>query len=297
MRRNSILLILSFVFFNSFAQKSNLNKEIENLKKDPDLKHASWSVCVMNSSKDSVIAEYNSHLSLVPASTLKIVTTASALSILGSNFTFETLLQHDGIFDSISGVLKGNLYIKGGGDPSLGSEYFKNKKDSLSTVEKWAIILKKKGIRKIEGAVIADASIFEDNMVPSQWIWGDIGNYFGAGACGLSYSDNKYIVNFRSGAAGSKTSVNSIQPAVEGLEFINNVTAGGSEDNAFIFGSQYSYYRMAQGTIPPNKSNYEVEGAMPDPALFCARALEYALKNMDVEIMEKAGTIKILKEK
>ncbi len=70
----------------------------------------------------------NSHLSLVPASTLKIVTTAAALSILGSDFTFETMIQHDGIFDSISGVLKGNLYIKGGGDPSLGSEFLKVKK-------------------------------------------------------------------------------------------------------------------------------------------------------------------------
>ena len=45
---------------------------------------------------------------------------------------------------------------------------------------------KAKGIKTIEGAVVGDASIFEDNMTPTQWIWGDMGNYFGAGACGLT---------------------------------------------------------------------------------------------------------------
>jgi serine-type D-Ala-D-Ala carboxypeptidase/endopeptidase (penicillin-binding protein 4) len=280
----------------SFSQSTKLNEEIEKLKKDPSLKHASWSVCVMNTEKDTSIAGYNSQLSLIPASTLKIVTTGAALSILGSDFVFQTKLQYDGVFDSTSGILKGNLYILGGGDPSLESEYFKDKKDSLTTVEKWALILKAKGLKKIEGAVIGDASIFEDNMTPSQWIWGDIGNYFGAGACGLSYHDNKYTVLFKSGAAGTKTTALKIIPTIENLQLINNVTAGGNDDNAFIYGSQYSFLRIAQGTIPANKNNYEVEGSLPDPALFCAQSLTLALQNIDVSVSKKANTIRSMKE-
>ncbi|MGQ0828749.1 MAG: D-alanyl-D-alanine carboxypeptidase/D-alanyl-D-alanine endopeptidase [Bacteroidota bacterium] len=276
--------------------QNKLNTEIEKLKNDIALKHAIWSVCVMNAKKDSIITEYNSNLSMVPASTLKIVTTGAALSILGSDFTFETQLQYDGVLDTITGILKGNLYIMGGGDPTLDSEYFKSKKDSLSTVEKWALILKDKGIKKIEGAIIGDASIFDDNMVPSQWIWADMGNYFGAGASGLSYHDNKYTLYLKSGEVKSQTSINKIQPEIEGLQMVNAVTAGGNDDNAFIFGSPYSNYRMAQGTIPANKNNYEVEGSIPDPPLFCAQSLEQALKNLSITVSEKASTTRLLKE-
>lgn len=297
------MLFKKFLFFIlflspsfSFSQTAKLKAEIENLKKDPDLKHASWSLYVSNTKKDSAIAEYNSHLSLIPASTLKIVTTGAALSILGSDFTFQTKIQYDGQFDSISGIIKGNIYILGGGDPSLESEYFKDKKDSLTTVEKWALILKAKGIKKIEGAVIGDAGIFEDNMIPGQWIWSDIGNYFGAGASGLSYRDNKYTAFFKSGATGTNTLITKMEPAIDGLNIINHVTAGGNDDNAFIYGSPYSYYRTAQGTIPANKNNYEVDGSIPDPALLCAHAFELALKKIGIEISKRATTIRAEKD-
>lgn len=293
-----LFILFSFILSTaiSYSQSSKLKTEIENLKKDKALQHATWSICVMNTKKDSAIAEYNSHVSVVPASTLKIVTTAAALSILGSDFVFETQILYDGVLDTTSGILKGNLYIKGGGDPTLGSEYFKDKKDSLTVIEKWAIILKAKGVKKIEGSIIGDASIFEDNMIPAQWIWADMGNYFGAGASGLTYIDNKYKIFFKSGAGGTATSINAIQPELPGLQFVNNVTAGGNDDNAFIYGSPYSNYRVATGTIPANKNNYEVEGSIPDPALYCAQAFEQALKNIDVNVLKKATTIRALKE-
>lgn len=293
------ILVLIFIGNNLclLSQTSRLNVEIEALKKDKDLKHASWSVCVMNVKKDSAIAEYNSMTSLVPASTLKIVTTGAALSMLGKDFTFKTQLQHDGNLDTLSGILKGNLYILGGGDPSLDSECFRDKKDSLSTLEKWAVLLKQKGIKKIDGAVIGDASVFEDNLTPNQWIWSDIGNYFGAGACGLSYHDNKYIAFFKSGATGTKTSIDRTEPQIEGMQLINHVTAGGSEDNAFIYGSQYSDHRMAQGTVPASRNNYEVEGSIPDPPLFCAQSLKAALENAGITVTEKCSTVRALKEK
>jgi len=289
-----VIFLLTQQLF-SYSQ-TKLAAEIEKLTNDVALKHAAWSICVMNTNKNSSIYEYNSNVSLIPASTLKIVTTGAALSMLGTDFVFETQLQYNGILDTIKGILKGNLYIVGGGDPTLESEYFKNKKDSLTVVEKWALILKAKGIKKIEGAIIGDAGIFDENITPDQWIWGDIGNYFGSGASGLTYHDNKYTVYFKSGAIGSQTTINKILPEVEGLQITNIVKAGGTDDNAVIYGSPNTYYRITQGTIPPNKNNFEVQGAIPDPALFCAQALNQALKSMHVEVTEKASTTRLLRE-
>lgn len=291
-----ILLFLSPIIFSYSQNKSKLIDEIEKLKTDDALKHAVWSICVMPVNKDTILAEYNSNTSLVPASTLKIATTGAALSMFGSNFQFKTKLQYDGIFDTLTGTIKGDLYIVGGGDPTLDSEYFKDKNDSLSTTDKWAQLLKEKGINTIEGAIIGDASIFDDNMVPAQWIWSDIGNYFGAGACGLSYHDNKYTLYFKSGTAGSNTLITKTIPIIDGMQLVNNVTSRGDSDNAFIYGAPYSNYREIQGTIPANKNNYEVEGSIPDPALFCAQSLEQSLKAIGINTLGKATTIRILKE-
>lgn len=291
-----IFLFLSQIIFSYSQSSSKLSIEIEKLKTDEALKHAVWSICVMPVKKDTILAEYNSNISLIPASTLKIVTTGAALSMLGGDFKFETKLQHDGVFDTLTGIIKGNLYIIGGGDPTLESEYFKDKKDSLSTTDKWAELLKKKGIKKIEGAIVGDASIFDDNTIPAQWIWADIGNYFGAGASGLSYHDNKYTLYLKSGATGSKTVITKTIPDIEGLQMVNNVSSGGNDDNAFIYGAPYSYYREIQGTIPANKNNYEVEGSIPDPALFCAQSLEKSLKQIGIKITKKSTTTRILRE-
>jgi D-alanyl-D-alanine carboxypeptidase/D-alanyl-D-alanine-endopeptidase (penicillin-binding protein 4) len=291
-----IFLFLSQITFSYSQSNSKLSIEIEKLKTDEALKHAVWSICVMPVKKDTILAEYNSTISLVPASTLKIVTTGAALSMLGGDFKFETKLQYDGVFDTITGIIKGNLYIVGGGDPSLDSEYFKDKKDSLSTTDKWAELLKKKGIKKIEGAIIGDASIFDDNMIPAQWIWADIGNYFGAGASGLSYHDNKYALYIKSGAVGSKSLITKTKPDIDGLQIINNVSSGGNDDNAFIYGAPYSAYREIQGTIPANKNNYEVEGSIPDPALFCAQSLEKSLKQIGIKVTKRSTTTRVLRE-
>lgn len=287
--------ILSSVLYSQ-VKTTKLNQEIENLKTDPALKHSVWSICVMPVKKDTIIAEYNSTASLIPASTLKIVTTGTALAMLGKDFRFETKIQYDGIFDTVSGTIKGNVYITGGGDPTLESEYFKDKKDSLSTTDKWANFLKYKGVKKIEGAIIGDASIFDDNLLPAQWVWGDIGNYYGAGACGLSYHDNKYKVYLKSGATGSNTTVIKTEPAIDGLLFINNVTAGGNDDNAFIYGAPFTYYRKAQGTIPANNNNYDIDGSIPDPALFCAQQLHNSLKAIGITSTIKPTTVRVLKE-
>ena len=171
----------------SIAQAQNaaiLKAEIERLKKDTCLSHASWSIFVSDTKTDSIITDYNSNISLIPASIQKTITTYSALTLLGWDYKYKTILEYDGEIDTVSKTLYGNLYIKGSGDPTLGSETFKKQSDTVELTDQWARVLAYK-IKKIHGAIIADASVFEDEMISSTWVWGDIGNYYGAGPCGL----------------------------------------------------------------------------------------------------------------
>lgn len=300
LRAALLIFVLSFFPFCVQGQTSSpslqrLSQEVEKLRKDPDMAHATWGLSVTNAKTGSVVHEFNSQASLIPASTLKVVTTASALAILGPDFRYETALEYDGILDTLTGILKGNIYIRGGGDPSLGSGLFREKGDSLVT-DKWAALLKRKGIKQVDGAVTGDASVFEDDMIPSTWIWGDIGNYFGAGASGLSFMDNKYTAYYRSGpSAGDTTYITRIAPEIPGLIIHNMVRAGGSGDNAYIYGAPYTFSRYITGTIPAGRVNYEVDGSIPDPPLFCAQMLEAAMKREGIVISRPATTVRQLK--
>ena len=100
---------------------------------------------------------------LTPASITKLITTATALEILGDDFTFKTTVQIDGVLEN--GIVRGNLIIKAGGDPLLGSHYLENT-NFLST---WSSILKTIGIKHIEGDIVADVSVFDNKPMPKGW--------------------------------------------------------------------------------------------------------------------------------
>lgn len=162
----------------SYAQQT-LTDFLTELKKENELINASISLSAIDVLTGTVVCEYNPKLSLTPASTMKVITTASALQLLGKDFRYETLLQYSGTFDKTTGVIDGDLYIKGSGDPSLNSEYFRKEEDTLAVPNKWATVLKEKGVKKITGQLVVDISCFEED-IPANWVWGDMGNYFGA---------------------------------------------------------------------------------------------------------------------
>ncbi|MDC3336294.1 D-alanyl-D-alanine carboxypeptidase/D-alanyl-D-alanine-endopeptidase [Flavobacteriales bacterium] len=278
---------LIFGFFvltalSSYGQvRQKYDNSIQNLAEkmmaESDFRNASISFYVLDIDSNKVIADLDGARSMVPASTMKIVTTATALEELGSYYKFKTYLEYDGTIDSASKTLNGNIYIKGGGDPSLGSRFF-SKKINLFKKE-WFDAIRKLGIDSITGSIIGDATWFKDDMIPTTWIWGDIGNYYGAGPSGLSIYDNTFYLDFTSGPkSGDPTEITCIRPYVPGLNVDNRVVSANiRNDQAYIFGAPYNQNRIIQGRIPKNKENFEVKGAMPDPAYQAAWELSWLL--------------------
>jgi serine-type D-Ala-D-Ala carboxypeptidase/endopeptidase (penicillin-binding protein 4) len=249
---------------------------------DPDLRNANWSFYLSDVHAGKVLFEHDSHRPVVPASTQKLVTTISALLMLGPSYTYHTGLLHDGRLDA-SGVLQGNLYIRGSGDPSFGSGRMD---DTLAMERVFAYflqILKQKGIHSIAGHVVADESAFDLEMVPRKWLWEDMGNYFGAGSSGLSINENEYTLYFRAGrAVGEPATVAGHEPAVPGMTFLNQVRTGprGSGDQVYIFGAPFVHERLLTGTIPLGSQRFPVRGSMPEPPLFFARSFrDFLVKN------------------
>jgi len=283
-KKHIIILIVFLNSFNLFSQilvKQNhiINLAIKALKNDNSFKTAGIGFYVQDINSGEVISSFNSDLSLAPASTQKLITTATALEILGSNYKFKTRLEYTGKIDKNTGILDGNIIIKGGGDPTLGSKYFSETK-TQKFLDNWAIAIYKAGIKYINGNIIGDARLYGYQTVPPKWTWEDMGNYFGAGPNGLTVYDNLYTIYFNTSSVKSgKTKIVKIEPEIPGLQVDNHVISDAiHSDQSYIFGVPYTYERYINGRLPLNKTNYKVKGSLPDPALYTALSLKKKLK-------------------
>lgn len=267
-----MISLLSLVFFcftlNAQSQPTkdwSFNDEISLWKKHETLKNAGIGIFVQDATTGEVLAKTEPQLSLAPASTMKLVTTATALEILGSDFRFETQLAYSG--EIKNDTLYGNLVIIGGGDPALGSEYFKEHYLENHFLDQWTKELQALPIKHITGDIITDATIFEEQTIPNTWIWEDLGNYYGAGACGLSVYDNMYRIHMTSPAeAGQPTRVLTTKPFIPELELDNQVKSSKiKRDLAYVYGAPMSNQRTIRGTIPLGQANFVIKASVPNP--------------------------------
>ncbi|MDN3507312.1 MAG: D-alanyl-D-alanine carboxypeptidase/D-alanyl-D-alanine-endopeptidase [Simkaniaceae bacterium] len=226
---------------------------------------------VIDTMSGEAVLEKSSSDTMSPASCMKIVTTGAALGMLGRNYRFETKLMHDGLVKD--GILQGNLYIVGSGDPTLGDARYSGWKKQISD---WQKALADFGIQKISGKVIGDASLWDENLIEPSWLVEDIGNYYGAGACALNFHCNSYTLTFRPGKnIGEITSIVETDPPNLGFTLENLVTTGpvNSGDQACI----YSHDMTVRGTIPAGVTTFSIRGALRDPANTCAMLLSRAV--------------------
>jgi serine-type D-Ala-D-Ala carboxypeptidase/endopeptidase (penicillin-binding protein 4) len=291
------IIIAGFFIFSvqvSAQTKSALENEINLLQNDTDLKQASWSVFALETSTGNVLADYNSDIVLEPASVLKIVTTGAALSLLGPNYTFTTKLEYTGSIDK-TGTLHGNLYITGGGDPTIGSKRFGKENSTDSLFAEFAVALRKNNIKHINRNIIADASVFTDNPMAFSWGWEDIGNYYACGAWGINVNENLYRLYFDAGQkVGDKAALIKMEAEAEGINFINQVITGkaGSGDNVVIFGSPYNNQRLLQGTVPLGKMDFDIDGSLPDPPLYLINIFTKYLINNNIHADSASTTMR-----
>ena len=284
-------IFLIFLYLSASAQKLSDSELVTKFVSQEIFKSASIGIEIRDLKTGGIIAEHQSEKSLTPASTQKLVTTAAALEILGADFQFRTDVFITGRIDK-DGVLMGNLVIKGYGDPTLASKYFPQNNRFISSIYKE---LKNNGISQINGKLIVDNSYFESS-IPRTWIWEDIGNYYGAVPHALSYKDNTYTLHFESKEAGTLTEIKKIDGKQNGISFSNEVLSSTiNKDRAYIFGGTTSEHRLIEGTIPQNRSDFKVKGAISKPEIVLLSDLRNVLYAGGIPIKEQSFKTKTQK--
>ncbi len=292
--RLCLLLLILFSALPSFSQMPQLQAAVDALEKDPAMQSGLWSLSVRDAKSGKLLLGKDAEKCLVTASSMKAITSATALAVLGADYQFETVLEYEGKINE-QGVLEGNLIIRGGGDPTLGSDRFGQAYEMEDILNTWTGVIKALGIKRIQGKVMGDATYFSSQLTPGNWNWEDMGNYYGAGASGLNVFENLYTLYMKPGSrTGSPAEIIRTYPAIDGLTFLNELSTGapGSGDNAYIYGAPYTYERYVRGTIPAGPPLFKIKGSIPEPDMLCAKLLLEALANCDILVESGPGSMR-----
>jgi D-alanyl-D-alanine carboxypeptidase/D-alanyl-D-alanine-endopeptidase (penicillin-binding protein 4) len=271
---------------------SQIERAIENYVSDTVFNNAGISICIRDVNTDEILVAYNENMALTSASVMKLVTTGTSLEILHPDYRFYTRVGYAGRLND--GILNGHVIIKGGGDPVLGSEYFNDHYGDF--IKQWAGSIAEAGIKKINGRVIADASIFEYSPAAPGWSWADLGNYYGAGVFGISVFDNMYRIIFNTGEPGTRPEIKGLVPEIPGLIINNQLISEGKRDLGYIYLPPYGDYAEIKGTIPARRDSFALKASMPDPPYFIARLLHNELLSLGIEISEHPTTLREYKQ-
>lgn len=230
--------------------------------------------CLINAEGETVLAE-DAETAFIPASSLKTLTTATALEILGPDFHFTTELKSTAPLKN--GVIAGDLVIVGGGDPML----------SMANLQAWVAELKKRGVQRVTGRVRGDARLFSGSLYGDFWNWGDIGNGYGSGVSGLNLDHNRYTLVFQPGTAvGMPATLLGISRELPAVAWKNEVTTGpeGSGDGVVIHGGESTTKVHLRGTVPLGAVKFQVNGAVPDPVSFITHHFSQLLLAAGIQI-------------
>ncbi|MBL4675447.1 MAG: D-alanyl-D-alanine carboxypeptidase/D-alanyl-D-alanine-endopeptidase [Mucilaginibacter sp.] len=295
--------LVSLLFIsNALCAQTGLQKRLQTaftrLQTDEQCKYGSISLTVLDAKTGEMIFGGNPDMGLAPGSTLKTVTSITAFNLLGKDFQFQTQVGYTGALGT-DGTLTGDIIIKGGGDPTLGSWRWSSTKENV-ILNTMVTALKKAGIKKINGSIIGDNGVYNKQSIPDGWIWQDLGTYYGAGIAGLCWRENQFDILLRTGNVGTTIGIAGTNPETNYLQYKSELTNGATKtgDQAYpylpAFNSKVMYLR---GTYAIDQTKKRVSAAIPDPAFDAALRLTDTLKRIGITVSGEPQSSIMLAEK
>ena len=249
-------------------QAQTLQQKVDQAVTKEPLKGAVVGVMVQDAA-GHVLASREAGRRLVPASNLKLVTTGTALHALGPDFRFETGIGYTGTVED--GTLHGDVYIIGGGDPTLGvTDTVAVKPDALFW--RWKSMLKDAGISRIDGRIIGDGRAYEGHLENTTWGYDDTGTYYGAGCNALSYYENAVDYLVSAGTADEPVNVTQRFPDTPWMHFSNRTSTGpkGTGNSLYLYTTDLAPYAEMRGTYSLDRKPKVEHFANKYGALTCA---------------------------
>ena len=296
-----LILYLTYPFRLQAAfletSRSSLKSSITSLINHPQFNSAFWGIQIVSLQNNEILFTYNEKKRLPPASGMKLLVSAAALDHWGKDYQFKTPVFFEGRLDK-KGRLLGNLVLVGKGDPNLEKRIYKPNIKKLIIYENSAFIesiadqIVEYGIRKIEGNIIVDTTLFLNEPFGRNWDYEDLLWGYGAPCSALSIHENSFNVSVFSGEAIGDPSIIEINPKQQKLDVINKVITVPAEK-----GTDIRIGRDPTGTVLTILGNISEKSpqlsyflSISDPALNAATSLKSSLEKRGVFISGQSIT-------
>lgn len=272
-----------FIASATAVTPQSAQQAVDKFTGDSTLAHATVGVAVADITTGQLIAGNIPETSAITASTMKTITSSTALQILGSDFKFHTRVMMHGQVDGDK--LKGDLVIIGGGDPTLGSAYFKSNPDIVGQVVDSLTSL---GIKKINGKIIVKDTIYPFPAINPRWQADDLAWDYGMGVHSLNYSDNRVMLNFN--VSGSRLTNVRLTPNVPGLEVIDRLNPGNADNIDLMLETAHPAI-VVTGQGDPMES-YKLRVTNPLPASLLVDSLERSLARAEIKVRNRDHAVR-----
>lgn len=277
-----LLPLLLLLFFTScqFAQAANYQyaASVAPLLNENPSKTSKLGVVVKSLTTGEMIYQHNPDKMYIPASNEKIITSVSALSLLGKNYRFKTDFFSGGGISN--GVLHGGLYIKGYGDPTLSEGH-------LGYI---VFQLKQRGVKEIKGKIVVDDSYFGKNRYAKGWKeeWKD--DFYSPAISALSFNYNIIELKVHASKSGSKPAVK-IEPRGSNIEVINKAITS-SKKGPLKTTWQNDETIVLSGRIKP-RATVTLKIPVLNPTLLTGNVIKNAIEEAGIKVSGPVVTEKV----
>ena len=249
-----------------------------------------WGLLIVDPATSEVLYQQNADRYFVPASNMKLFTTALALGKLGPDYRFHTTLETSGSI--ANGILNGNLTLVGRGDPNLSNRKFPyNLKEEFDgppekTLAELADAVVAKGVKEISGDVIGDDSYFPRERYPSGWEIDDMVWEYGAAISSIVVDDNTVALTLTPGDQPGSPVQASESPATGDFAVENDVTtsAPDAKSDLTLTREPGASLVVTKGTMPAGGAPRKWVLAVEEPAQHAATVLKHLLEDRGVRV-------------
>ena len=293
-----LLLFISLLSLELFAQDSlktkndssnvinyssiqEFQKEMEDIFNDQSFRNANWGVVIQSLKTGEYFYKRNEDKFFLPASNLKLFTTAAGLLILGPSYKFTTNIWTNGY--QVGSTLIGDLIIQGRGDPTISGRFYNG--DINYVFDTWIDSLLDHGITNIKGSIIGDDNLFDDIGLGDGWAWDYETDWYSAQTSALSFNDNCVDITIRYNKKLDSLIVTS-RPSLRSIVVLNNLQPVAETDQ-----SRFNVVRErgtnvinVYGTIKRSVDSLVTYATVKNPTLFLILALRNRMESRGIRI-------------
>ena len=274
--------------------RAEIAKKLDSVFHTKTFRNARWGVVITQAGSTETLYTSEPGKSYVPASNMKLYTTAAAIDILGPDWCWQTRFVGDGPIKN--GTLRGNLIMIGNGDPSISGRY--QNTETTAILQNIAKQIKAAGIRRISGNLIGDDSYFEEGYAPT-WPWADIPEWYSTESGALAVNDNCWdALIYPAAKIGKNATIRPVFPEKGLVTFVSEVVTTvpqkqGGKTTVNISREMNSNTVTLNGEIPVDASPYKEWGSMHHGAQMAVSSMANALRAEGITI---AGNCCVLSE-